>query len=114
MRFRGQVALATGAARGNGAGHARTPASGGTGAMVAETSARRGRRQAVAPGSAALASAGTVVAADHPNAFAQEPAPRNPGTVRDTAGTPAALLSDDASWVTGQEFGIDGGQVVRL
>ncbi|UGQ13233.1 SDR family oxidoreductase [Yinghuangia sp. ASG 101] len=114
MRFRGQVALATGAAWGIGTGHARTPAAARAGAMVAETRGKRGRRQAAAPDSAALATIATVVPAEDQNAFAQEPALRNMGMVRDTAGAPAVLLSDDASWVTGQETSIDGGQVVRL
>lgn len=121
MRFRGQVALATGAARGIGTGHARTPAAARAGAMVAETrAAKRGRRQAVAPGSTALATIATrvpsaaIVPVEHQNAFAQESSLRNLGMVRDAAGTPAVLFSDDASWVTGQETSIDGGQVVRL
>jgi NAD(P)-dependent dehydrogenase (short-subunit alcohol dehydrogenase family) len=35
------------------------------------------------------------------------------GTPDDMAGALLYLLSDDASWVTGQIFCVDGGQVIR-
>ncbi|MGW5312766.1 SDR family oxidoreductase, partial [Nocardia thailandica] len=35
------------------------------------------------------------------------------GTPQDLVGACLYLLSDDASWVTGQIFNIDGGQVFR-
>ena len=35
------------------------------------------------------------------------------GTPEDMAGMVSFLLSDDASWITGQIFNVDGGQVVR-
>jgi NAD(P)-dependent dehydrogenase (short-subunit alcohol dehydrogenase family) len=36
------------------------------------------------------------------------------GTPEDMAGTVLFLLSDAASWLTGQVVSVDGGQVVRL
>ena len=35
------------------------------------------------------------------------------GTPEDLAGMCLFLLSDEASWITGQIFNVDGGQVVR-
>jgi NAD(P)-dependent dehydrogenase (short-subunit alcohol dehydrogenase family) len=36
------------------------------------------------------------------------------GNPQDHGGALLFLLSDDASWVTGQIFAVDGGQIVRL
>ena len=35
------------------------------------------------------------------------------GTPGDLVGTCLFLLSEDAAWVTGQIFNVDGGQVIR-
>lgn len=43
---------------------------------------------------------------------AKLPLPRM-GTPDDMAGALLFLLSDDASWITGQILNIDGGQIIR-
>jgi 3-oxoacyl-[acyl-carrier protein] reductase len=35
------------------------------------------------------------------------------GTPQDVVGMCLFLLSDDASWITGQVFDVDGGQIFR-
>ena len=35
------------------------------------------------------------------------------GTPQDLVGTCLFLLSDDAAWITGHIFNVDGGQIVR-
>ncbi|MEI2638964.1 MAG: SDR family oxidoreductase [Microthrixaceae bacterium] len=71
------------------------------------------RINAIAPGPTATEAANTVVPESIMRDIVKGLALKRQGTVDDMAGMVKFLLSDEASWITGQIFNVDGGQVVR-
>lgn len=78
--------------------------------LAAELGGRGIRVNAIAPGPTDTEATRSIV----PEAMVRQLALKRMGTVADHASTLLFLLSDDASWVTGQIIAVDGGQVVRL
>jgi NAD(P)-dependent dehydrogenase (short-subunit alcohol dehydrogenase family) len=70
------------------------------------------RVNAIAPGPTDTAATRTQ-AGDHVNTLVQGLALKRVGQPRDMVGACLYLLSDEASWVTGQILAVDGGQVFR-
>ncbi|MGH2725703.1 MAG: SDR family oxidoreductase [Actinomycetota bacterium] len=71
------------------------------------------RVNAIAPGPIDTEATRTVVPANMiDDMVAKLPLPRR-GTPADLVGMCLFLLSDDASWITGQIFNVDGGQIIR-
>ncbi|UDY37399.1 SDR family oxidoreductase [Dermatobacter hominis] len=71
------------------------------------------RINAIAPGPTDTDAARTVVPGSIMDDIVKGLALKRRGTPEDMAGMLSFLLSDDASWITGQIFNVDGGQVVR-
>ncbi len=71
------------------------------------------RINAIAPGPTDTDAARTVVPGSIVDDIVKGLALKRQGTPEDMAGMLSFLLSDDASWITGQIFNVDGGQVVR-
>ena len=71
------------------------------------------RINAIAPGPTDTDAARTVVPGSIVDDIVRGLALKRQGTPEDMAGMLSFLLSDDASWITGQIFNVDGGQVVR-
>ncbi|WP_063125104.1 SDR family oxidoreductase [Nocardia arizonensis] len=121
-RFAGRSVIVTGAAQGIGTAYARALAAEGAKVVVADLNTERGKTTA----DTITADGGTVIFAP-----VDVPDPESAttlaeltvtefggidhcmGTPQDLVGACLYLLSDDASWVTGQIFNIDGGQVFR-
>lgn len=82
--------------------------------LAAELGGRGIRVNAIAPGPTDTEATRSIVPEEHREAMVQQLALKRLGTVADHASTVLFLLSDDASWVTGQIIAVDGGQVVRL
>jgi 3-oxoacyl-[acyl-carrier protein] reductase len=72
------------------------------------------RVNAIAPGPTATEAAHSVVPGDYLEQLVGSLALKREGTPEDLAGMCMFLLSDDAAWVTGHIFNVDGGQVARL
>jgi 3-oxoacyl-[acyl-carrier protein] reductase len=72
------------------------------------------RVNGIAPGPTDTDATRTVVPTEYQGALVQSLAIKRMGTPEDHVGPLLFLLSDDAAWVTGQVFSIDGGQIVRL
>ncbi|MFN7968186.1 MAG: SDR family oxidoreductase [Acidimicrobiales bacterium] len=71
------------------------------------------RINAIAPGPTDTDAARSVVPGSIMDDIVKSLALKRRGTPEDMAGMVSFLLSDDASWITGQIFNVDGGQVVR-
>jgi NAD(P)-dependent dehydrogenase (short-subunit alcohol dehydrogenase family) len=71
------------------------------------------RINAIAPGPTDTDAARTVVPGSIMDDIVKGLALKRQGTPEDMAGMLSFLLSDDAGWITGQIFNVDGGQVVR-
>jgi NAD(P)-dependent dehydrogenase (short-subunit alcohol dehydrogenase family) len=72
------------------------------------------RVNAIAPGPTDTAATHEVVPDAYIGPLVNSLAIKRLGTPQDHVGALLFLLSDEASWVTGQIFATDGGQVVRL
>jgi NAD(P)-dependent dehydrogenase (short-subunit alcohol dehydrogenase family) len=71
------------------------------------------RINAIAPGPIDTEATRAQVGADMVGKLVKDLAIKRPGTPEDLVGMCLFLLSDEASWVTGQVFNVDGGQVFR-
>ena len=71
------------------------------------------RINAIAPGPTDTEASRTVVPGSIMDDIVKGLALKRRGTPADMAGLVSFLLSDDASWITGQIINVDGGQVVR-
>jgi NAD(P)-dependent dehydrogenase (short-subunit alcohol dehydrogenase family) len=71
------------------------------------------RINAIAPGPTDTEASRTVVPGSIMDDIVKGLALKRRGTPEDMAGLVTFLLSDDASWITGQIINVDGGQVVR-
>ncbi|MEU1180358.1 SDR family oxidoreductase [Streptomyces sp. NPDC005820] len=82
--------------------------------LAAELGGRGIRVNAIAPGPTDTEATRSIVPEEYRGAMVQNLALKRLGTPADQAGAVLFLLSDDASWLTGQIIAVDGGQVVRL
>jgi len=71
------------------------------------------RINAIAPGPIDTEAAGSVVPAEYIEQMVAGFPLKRQGTPDDLVGTCLFLLSDDAAWITGHIFNVDGGQVMR-
>jgi len=71
------------------------------------------RVNAIAPGPINTEAAHSLVPAEYMTDMIQGLALKREGTPQDLVGMCLFLLSDEASWITGQIFNVDGGQIVR-
>jgi 3-oxoacyl-[acyl-carrier protein] reductase len=71
------------------------------------------RVNAIAPGPTDTEAARSVVPEDYMRQLVSTLALKRQGTTDDLVGMCLFLLSDDAKWVTGHVFNVDGGQVMR-
>jgi NAD(P)-dependent dehydrogenase (short-subunit alcohol dehydrogenase family) len=72
------------------------------------------RVNAIAPGPTDTAATRDVVPADFIDPMVQGLMIKRMGTPQDHVGALKFLLSDEASWMTGQIVAVDGGQIVRI
>lgn len=85
-----------------------------TASLDAELGWRNVRVNGIAPGPTDTDATRSVVPTEYQGALVQSLALKRMGTPEDHVGALLFLLSDDAAWVTGQVFSVDGGQIVRL
>jgi 3-oxoacyl-[acyl-carrier protein] reductase len=85
-----------------------------TASLAAELGWRNVRVNGIAPGPTDTAATRSVVPDEFTAMMVQNLAIKRMGTPHDHVGPLMFLLSDDAAWVTGQVFSVDGGQIVRL
>jgi NAD(P)-dependent dehydrogenase (short-subunit alcohol dehydrogenase family) len=71
------------------------------------------RVNAIAPGPIDTEATRTIVPAEMIDGIVAQLALKRRGTPEDLVGMCLFLLSDEASWITGQIFNVDGGQVFR-
>jgi NAD(P)-dependent dehydrogenase (short-subunit alcohol dehydrogenase family) len=71
------------------------------------------RINAIAPGPIDTEATRSVVPAEFIDEMVKGLAIKRRGTPEDLVGMCLFLLSDEASWITGQVFNVDGGQIVR-
>ena len=71
------------------------------------------RVNAIAPGPIDTEATRTVVPEGMTGEIVKSMALKRMGTPADLVGTCLFLLSDEAAWITGQIFNVDGGQVFR-
>ena len=81
--------------------------------LAAELGGRGIRVNAIAPGPIDTEATRTVVPGEMIDEIVRGLALKRRGTPRDLVGMCLFLLSDEASWITGQIFNVDGGQIVR-
>jgi NAD(P)-dependent dehydrogenase (short-subunit alcohol dehydrogenase family) len=82
--------------------------------LAAELGGMNLRVNAIAPGPTDTAATRSVVPEQFIEPMVQSLAIKRMGTPQDHVGALLFLLSDDASWVTGQILAVDGGHIVRL
>ncbi|WP_416969687.1 SDR family oxidoreductase [Streptomyces sp. 4F14] len=82
--------------------------------LAAELGPRGIRVNAIAPGPTDTEAARSIIPEAHRTAMVQQFPLKRMGTPADQAGALLFLLSEDASWITGQILSVDGGSVVRL
>ncbi|MEU9242671.1 SDR family oxidoreductase [Streptomyces sp. NPDC048385] len=85
-----------------------------TASLASELGGRGIRVNAIAPGPTDTEAARDIIPEEYRSAMVQSFALKRMGTPADQAGALLFLLSDEASWVTGQVIAVDGGSVVRL
>jgi 3-oxoacyl-[acyl-carrier protein] reductase len=71
------------------------------------------RVNAIAPGPTDTEATRSVVPKEFIDQMVQSLPLKRQGTTDDLANMCLFLLSDDASWITGQIFNVDGGQIIR-
>ncbi|CAN5785372.1 SDR family oxidoreductase [soil metagenome] len=81
--------------------------------LAHELGGRNIRINAIAPGPTDTAATRNQVGEDMVKSLVKDLALKRPGQPEDMVGMCLFLLSDEASWVTGQIFNVDGGQVFR-
>ena len=81
--------------------------------LAAELGGRNIRVNAIAPGPIDTEATRTVVPGEMIDDIVKGLAIKRRGTPDDLVGMCLFLLSDEASWITGQIFNVDGGQIVR-
>ncbi len=94
-------------------GLAKTGINGITVQLAHELAGSNIRINAIAPGPIATEAARNVVPESIMDDIVKGLAIKRQGTSEDLASMMKFLLSDEASWITGQIFNVDGGQVVR-
>jgi 3-oxoacyl-[acyl-carrier protein] reductase len=85
-----------------------------TASLAAELGGKGIRVVGIAPGPTDTAATRSVVPEQYLDPMVASLAIKRMGTPEDHVGPLKFLLSDDAAWVTGQVFSVDGGQIVRL
>jgi NAD(P)-dependent dehydrogenase (short-subunit alcohol dehydrogenase family) len=81
--------------------------------LAHEVGARGIRVNAIAPGPTDTEATRNQVGEGMVGKLVKDLAIKRPGSVDDMAGACLFLLSDDASWITGQVLNVDGGQIFR-
>jgi 3-oxoacyl-[acyl-carrier protein] reductase len=81
--------------------------------LAHELGARGIRVNAIAPGPTDTEATRNQVGDGMVNQLVKDLAIKRPGTPTDMAGACLFLLSDEASWITGQVVNVDGGQIFR-
>jgi NAD(P)-dependent dehydrogenase (short-subunit alcohol dehydrogenase family) len=81
--------------------------------LAAELGGRNIRVNAIAPGPIDTEATRTVVPEEMIDDIVNGLSLKRRGTPQDLVGMCLFLLSDDASWITGQIFNVDGGQIFR-
>ena len=81
--------------------------------LAAELGGRNIRVNAIAPGPIDTEATRNVVPAEMIDDIVKGLALKRRGTPRDLVGMCLFLLSDEATWITGQIFNVDGGQIIR-
>ena len=85
-----------------------------TASLAAELGGRSIRVNGIAPGPTDTEATHSIVPAEYQAAMVRGLALKRMGTTDDMASVVLFLLSDAASWLTGQVISVDGGQLVRL
>jgi NAD(P)-dependent dehydrogenase (short-subunit alcohol dehydrogenase family) len=85
-----------------------------TASLAAELGTRNVRVNGIAPGPTDTDATRSVVPDEYTKMMVSNLAIKRMGTPEDHVGPLLFLLSDDARWITGQVFSVDGGQIVRL
>jgi NAD(P)-dependent dehydrogenase (short-subunit alcohol dehydrogenase family) len=81
--------------------------------LAAELGGRNIRVNAIAPGPIDTEATRAVVPSEMIDDIVKGLALKRRGTPQDLVGMCLFLLSDEAAWITGQIFNVDGGQIVR-
>ena len=81
--------------------------------LAAELGGRNIRVNAIAPGPIDTEATRSVVPAEMIDDIVKGLSLKRQGTPQDLVGMCLFLLSDEAAWITGQIFNVDGGQIIR-
>jgi NAD(P)-dependent dehydrogenase (short-subunit alcohol dehydrogenase family) len=81
--------------------------------LAAELGGQNIRVNAIAPGPIDTEATRSVVPPEMLDEIVRGLSLKRQGTPQDLVGMCLFLLSDDASWITGQIFNVDGGQIIR-